>query len=187
MPGIGRSLPGSVLRVNGVLEISNPHPRMEVFVPELQVLPTLLGKADLSALTVTTRIQADHPDEAARADGYWAAYIVRAERPPVPGCRSRSLVVHPWSRSTRSGPMSMDQLRPVRTSGAPAGVPVPLRCPEPLRVDQAAWQSGDRCSVLPLKTHLLGPLDDPIDVLRRYAAPLLQPGMYSRSARRPWP
>ena len=68
---------GGVLRVNGVLEISNPHPRMEVFVPELQVLPTLLGKADLSALTVTTRIQADHPDEAARADGYWAAYIVK--------------------------------------------------------------------------------------------------------------
>ena len=27
-----------------------------------------------------------------------------------------------------------------------------------------------------MKTHLLGPLDDPIDVLRRYAAPLLQPG-----------
>jgi hypothetical protein len=66
-----------VLRVAGVLEISNPHPRMEVFVPELRVEPTLLGRADLSSLTVTTRIQADHPDEEPRADGYWAAYIVK--------------------------------------------------------------------------------------------------------------
>ena len=71
---------GGVLRVDGVLEISNPHPRMEVFVPELRVEPTLLGKADLSGLIVTTRIQADHPDEETRADGYWAAYIVKGRK-----------------------------------------------------------------------------------------------------------
>ena len=168
---------GGVLRVNGVLEISNPHPRMEVFVPELQVLPTLLGKADLSALTVTTRIQADHPDEAARADGYWAAYIVKGRQTTrarvsieITGGASLEQVDTLWAdvQWINYGPFGRLARR--------QGVPVPLRCPEPLRVDQAAWQSGERCSVLPLKTHLLGPLDDPIDVLRRYAAPLLQPG-----------
>ena len=168
---------GGVLRVNGVLEISNPHPRMEVFVPELQVLPTLLGKADLSALTVTTRIQADHPDEAARADGYWAAYIVKGRKTTrarvsieITGGASLEQVDTLWAdvQWINYGPFGRLARR--------QGVPVPLRCPEPLRVDQAAWQSGERCSVLPLKTHLLGPLDDPIDVLRRYAAPLLQPG-----------
>ena len=168
---------GGVLRVNGVLEISNPHPRMEVFVPELQVLPTLLGKADLSALTVTTRIQADHPDETARADGYWAAYIVKGRKTTrarvsieITGGASLEQVDTLWAdvQWINYGPFGRLARR--------QGVPVPLRCPEPLRVDQAAWQRGERCSVLPLKTHLLGPLDDPIDVLRRYAAPLLQPG-----------
>ena len=168
---------GGVLRVNGVLEISNPHPRMEVFVPELQVLPTLLGKADLSALTVTTRIQADHPDEEARADGYWAAYIIKGRKTTrarvsieISGGASLEQVDTLWAdvQWINYGPFGRLARR--------QGVPVPLRCPEPLRVDQAAWQSGERCSVLPLKTHLLGPLDDPIDVLRRYAAPLLQPG-----------
>ena len=168
---------GGVLRVNGVLEISNPHPRMEVFVPELQVLPTLLGKADLSALTVTTRIRADHPDEAGRADGYWAAYIVKGRKTTrarvsieITGGASLEQVDTLWAdvQWINYGPFGRLARR--------QGVPVPLRCPEPLRVDQAAWQSGERCSVLPLKTHLLGPLDDPIDVLRRYAAPLLQPG-----------
>ena len=168
---------GGVLRVNGVLEISNPHPRMEVFVPELQVVPTLLGKADLSGLTVTTRIQADHPDDEARADGYWAAYIVKGRKTTrarvsieISGGASLEQVDTLWAdvQWINYGPFGRLARR--------QGVPVPLRCPEPLRVDQASWQSGDGCSVLPLKTHLLGPLDDPIDVLRRYAEPLLQPG-----------
>jgi len=168
---------GGVLRVAGVLEISNPHPRMEVFVPELRVEPTLLGKADLSGLTVTTRIQADHPDEETRADGYWAAYIVKGRKTT----RARVTI-------EISGGASLDQVDtlwadvhwinygPFGRLARRQGVPVPLRSPEPLGADQALWQSGDNCSVLPLKTHLLGPLDQPIDVLRRYAAPLLQRG-----------
>ena len=71
---------GSRLRVEGVLEISNPHPRMEIFVPELRVEPVLLGQSDPSALQVTTRITADHPDEETREDGYWAAYIVKGRK-----------------------------------------------------------------------------------------------------------
>ncbi len=168
---------GGVLRVKGVLEISNPHPSMEVFVPELQVVPTLLGKADLSGLTVSTRIQADHPDDEARADGYWAVYIVKGRKTTrarvsieISGGESLEQVDTLWAdvQWINYGPFGRLARR--------QGIPVPLRCPEPLRVDQASWQSGDGCSVLPLKTHLLGPLDDPIDVLRRYAEPLLQPG-----------
>ena len=71
---------GDTLQVTGWLEISNPHRRMEVFVPELRVDPVLLGQADPSALEVTTRIEAHHPDEESRADGYWAAYIVKGHR-----------------------------------------------------------------------------------------------------------
>ena len=61
---------GGRLRIEGVLEISNPHPRMEVFVPELRVEPVLLGSSDPVGLEVKTRITADHPDEETRADGY---------------------------------------------------------------------------------------------------------------------
>ena len=71
---------GSDVTVSGVLEISNPHRRMEVFVPELHVEPVLLGKSDSSALRLHTRIEADHPDEETRADGYWAAYIVKGRK-----------------------------------------------------------------------------------------------------------
>ena len=168
---------GDTLQVTGWLEISNPHRRMEVFVPELRVDPVLLGQADPSALEVTTRIEAHHPDEESRADGYWAAYIVKGHRSTrarvsitISGPDAWSVVDSLWVdvHWVNYGPFGRLARR--------QGVLVPLRQPEPLQAAAAAFVGGDRCQVLPLRTHLLGPLDDPIAVLRRYAEAVLQPG-----------
>ena len=168
---------GDTLRVTGWLEISNPHRRMEVFVPELRVDPVLLGQADPTGLQVTTRIEARHPDEESRPDGYWAAYIVKGR------CSTRARV-----SITVSGPDAwsiVDSLwvdvhwvnyGPFGRLSRRQGVLVPLRRPDPLSSEQADFVAGDRCQVLPLRTHLLGPLDEPVAVLRRYAAELAQPG-----------
>lgn len=56
------------------------------------------------------------------------------------------------------------------------GLLVPLRRPAPVAPEAAQWRLGDGCRVLPVRTHLLGVLDDPIEVLRRYAGAVLQPG-----------
>ena len=168
---------GDTLRVTGWLEISNPNRRMEVFVPELRVDPVLLGQADPTGLQVTTRIEARHPDEESRPDGYWAAYIVKGR------CSTRARV-----SITVSGPDAwsiVDSLwvdvhwvnyGPFGRLSRRQGVLVPLRRPDPLSSEQADFVAGDRCQVLPLRTHLLGPLDEPVAVLRRYAADLAQPG-----------
>ena len=171
---------GAEVRITGLLEISNPHPRMEVFVPELRVDPVLLGKSDPSALEISTRIEADHPDEETREDGYWAAYIVKGRkttrarvkirlraadgRNPLDLVDSLWVDVH-WLNYGPFGRLPRRQ-----------GVLVPLRRPQPLSADAAEFLNGDGCRVLPLRTHLLGPLDDPIDVMRTYAADLVQPG-----------
>ena len=168
---------GSTVRVHGVLDISNPHPRMEIFVPELRVEPVLLGKSDPSGLQVSTRIEAAHPDEDSRADGYWAAYIVKGHKAtearvsidisghdPLGRVDSLWVDVH-W---INYGPFGRLQRR--------QGVLVPLRKPDPLTPEQVRFRAGEGCRVLPLRTHLLGPLDDPIDVLRTYAGELVQPG-----------
>jgi len=168
---------GGRLRIEGVLEISNPHPRMEIFVPELRVEPVLLGSSDPAGLEVKTRIIADHPDEETRADGYWAAYIVKGRKTtrarvsieitgPTPSARVDSLWVD--THWVNYGPFGRQQRR--------QGVLVPLSRPQPLQPDQAHFRQGEGCRVLPLRTHLLGPLDDAIDVLRTYAADLVQPG-----------
>ena len=171
---------GAEVRISGLLEISNPHPRMEVFVPELRVDPVLLGKSDPSALEISTRIEADHPDEETREDGYWAAYIVKGRkttrarvkirlraadgRNPLDLVDSLWVDVH-WLNYGPFGRLPRRQ-----------GVLVPLRRPQPLSSDSAEFLNGDGCQVLPLRTHLLGPLDDAIEVMRTYAAELVQPG-----------
>lgn len=171
---------GSEVRVTGVLEISNPHHRMEVFVPELRVDPVLLGKAAPSQLQVTTTIDADHPDEDSRADGYWAAYIVKGRK------STRAKVTITLRDPSGSNPLDrFDSLwadvhwinyGPFGRLARRQGLLVSLNWPQPLTAANAEFRVGDGCRVLPLRTHLLGTLDDPIEVLRTYASDLLQPG-----------
>jgi hypothetical protein len=168
------------LEVSGEVTIRNPHPRMEVFVPELRVEPVLLGRSDVGEVQSRVRITALHPDEEARPDGYWAAYIVK-------GRKSTSAQV----RLTLMGPSGVDleslldtlwidlhwvNYGPFGRLWRRHGILVPLQKPEPIAPANAAWREGEACHVLPVRTHLLGVLDDPQEVLERYTGHLVQPG-----------
>jgi hypothetical protein len=168
------------LTVSGMVTIHNPHQRMEVMVPEIELRPTLLGRGDLAGVTVSSRIEALHPDEEARPDGYWAAYIVKGRKSTsariqislngAPGQSLDQLLDTLWLEIlwVNYGPFGRLHRRD--------GVLVPLQMPAPLDAVDARWRDGDRCRVLPVGTHLLGVLDDPEAVLRRYAGDLIQPG-----------
>ncbi len=168
------------LEVNGEISIRNPHHRMEVMVPEIRVEPVLLGRADLAGVHADVRITALHPDEEARPDGYWAAYIVKGRKTTTAhiqvslkgpaGVDLESLLDTLWLELfwINYGPFGRLQRR--------NGLLVPLQKPEPLVADEAPWRSGEGCRVLPIRTHLLGVLDDPRSVLERYSGHLLQPG-----------
>ena len=167
------------LTVSGMVTIHNPHQRMEVMVPEIELRPTLLGRGDLAGVTVSSRIEALHPDEESRPDGYWAAYIVKGRKSTsariqislngAPGQSLDQLLDTLWLEIlwVNYGPFGRLHRRD--------GVLVPLQMPAPLAAVDAHWRDGDRCRVLPVGTHLLGVLDDPEAVLRRYAGDLIQP------------
>jgi len=168
------------LTVSGMVTIHNPHHRMEVMVPEIELRPTLLGRGDLAGVTVSSRIEALHPDEESRPDGYWAAYIVKGRKSTsariqislngAPGQSLDQLLDTLWLEIlwVNYGPFGRLHRRD--------GVLVPLQQPTPIAPQSARWRDGDRCRVLPVGTHLLGVLDDPEAVLRRYAGELIQPG-----------
>jgi len=167
------------LRVKGRIGIHNTHRRMEVFVPEIRLKPTLLGQASLAALKLSCTITPEHPDAEARPDGYWAAYIVKGRKQTAAtvevlidaaGGDPDSLLDTLWMevKWVNYGPFGRLWRRD--------GVLVPLRRPTPLTPEQATWRRGEGCQVLPLGTHLLGVLDDPLAVLREYAGDHLQPG-----------
>jgi hypothetical protein len=183
-----RLLPGSfhvqrspeAVEVSGEITIVNPHGRMEVFVPEISVEPVLLGKGSLAEVKRTVEITPLHPDEDARPDGYWFAYIVKGHKRTAARIRIRltapagvnvaDLLDTLWLdiRWINYGPFGRIERRD--------GILVPLQRPEPIDPAQASWRSGEGCQVLPLRTHLLGVLDDPQQVLERYAGGLLRPG-----------
>ena len=166
--------------VRGTVTLANPHRRMEVFVPELELRPTLLGRGDLAGVNVRTRVVACHPDEESRPDGYWAAYIIKGHKATraaltveieaPAGVDAAALLDTLWLEVlwVNYGPFGRLRRRD--------GILVPLRRPTPVDPAAAAWREGERCRVLPLKTHLLGTLDDPEQVLRHYAGALCQPG-----------
>ena len=168
------------LALEGWLEITNPHGRMEVMVPDLEVTPRLIGSANLSDVTISTEVTPHHPDEETRADGYWQAYIVKGRK---------STRVHVAVTITGdAGPSVRDRIDtlwmdvnwvnygPFGRLSRREGVVVPLRRPAVQQRAAAEFRQGDSCSVLPLRTHLLGPLDNTVDVLRHYAGDLLQSG-----------
>ena len=170
---------GEALVVEGEIRIRNPHARMEVFVPEIHVDPVLLGRSDLSMVTRRVAITARHPDEPARPDGYWAAYIVKGRKTTgarlsitlaaPAGVEVTSLLDTLWLdiRWIHYGPFGRLERRD--------GILVPLHKPMPSDPASASWRAGEACLVLPVKTHLLGVLDDPAEVLERYCGTLIQP------------
>ena len=171
---------GDDLELQGWIEITNSHARMEVMVPELQVNPVLIGNSNLNDVMVKTLITPHHPDEDTRADGYWPAYIVKGHKSTriqvsvtlsgSPGAALADRVDTVWMdvNWVNYGPFGRLDRR--------QGVVVPLRRPAVLQPTKAEFRSGENCKVLPLKTHLLGPLDSTIEVLRDYAGKLVQPG-----------
>jgi hypothetical protein len=168
------------LELSGEITIRNPHGRMEVFVPEISVQPVLLGRADLTEVRSEVRITPLHPDEEARPDHYWAAYIVKAHKSTAAqlrinligpaGTDLEGLIDTVWLdiQWINYGPFGRLWRRD--------GILVPVQKPEPTPAAIASWRDGDHCRVLPVQTHLLGVLDDPQQVLEHYTGHLLQPG-----------
>ena len=168
------------LLVEGAITIRNPHPRMEVFVPELVLRPTLLGRGDLAGVKLRTAVKADHPDEEGRPDGYWAAYIVKGRKTTRAELSVEIKVAEEGAIEALLDTLWLEvcwvNYGPFGRLWRRDGILVPLRRPAPQSPETARWWEGDRCAVLPVRTHLLGTLDDPEQVLRHYAGPVLQSG-----------
>jgi len=168
------------LEITGTVTIRNPHPRMEVFVPEIRVEPVLLGRGDLTEVRSEVRISAQHPDEEARADHYWAAYIVKGHKSTCAQINVRLLGPAGADLESLLDTVWLDlhwiNYGPFGRLSRRDGILVPIHQPDPGAALATPWRQGEGCRVLPVRTHLLGVLDDPLEVLRRYCGDLLQPG-----------
>ncbi len=166
--------------LSGWIEIYNPHHRIEVMVPELTVKPVLLGKRAVKKIKVTTSVTPYHSDEQTREDGYWPAYIVKSK------AKTRALVkVHLENKASDELKKAAENIwleinwvnyGPFGRLSLKEGILVPIKQPKPITQAEAYFKKGAKCQILPVKTHLLGPLDDLNDVINHYISEIISPG-----------
>lgn len=158
----------------GELELINRTNRLEVMVPEVKAEVTLLSGGSLEQVTCSARIIPCHSDESARADNYWFAYIVKV------GKRTQVKVVVDIEGYDLSK-LKTAWIRVHYLTYGPQGripkvrhVIVPFHYPRP--TESIHWRSAEGADVLPIKTHLLTPLDTPVEIVKRYVLPHAKPG-----------
>jgi hypothetical protein len=162
--------------LTGDIGFSNPSRNMEVMIPELTAHLTLLSQGSLAGVEHAITITPQHYDFPAREDGYWFAYIVKT-------CKQ----THVQIQVEITGPeQALNQLQlawlQVRyvTYGPKGRIPrvhnevIPLAFPGPQ--DVFNWRTVGSSEVMPIRTHLLTPLDNPVEMVKRYVAPHAKPG-----------
>jgi hypothetical protein len=167
--------------MSGRLVLPNPIARREVMVCDVDPVVHLLGDGPVDDLRVTTKVRSLRKDYPAREDGYWVAYVVKPARygeaspleieVDVAGPPARLDGLYAAWLEVRLGTYGFEGRRDQFHH-----VVVPLRFPD--ADDTRPWQdaAGGRAQVRAVRTHLLGPLDDPVDVVARYALPHARPG-----------
>lgn len=160
-------------RLIGNLTFHNRTRRLEVMVPEIAATVRLFSRDALAGVTTQTQIIPRYKDAEPRADGYWEAHIVKREPSPI------EIQVDIQGRDLTGLKAAWIQVQ-FTTYGPGGRVPrtrhvmVPLQFPKP--EDSKNWRQTNVAEVLPIRTHLLTLLDDPVEVVRRYVAPHAKPG-----------
>ena len=156
---------GSVQKYITWVEIKNPHKSMEVMIPSLKVNPQLIGISKEEIVKINTQIKPLHLDaEEYQNHDYWSAYIVKSKKSTI----VRIEVEFEIQTS------SVDKFKCLWIdiewgNYGPFGF---LRrfdgfsLPNSLNKTKEIY--SDTNLVSPIKTHILGNLDDPISILKFY-------------------
>jgi len=146
----------------------------DIFIPEVRPEVTLLADGSIANIQQHIGLRALHPGQPPRADNYWEAYIVK-------GKHTTQLEVEIELTGPDLGVLEALWVRVHYLTYGPEGrIPrvrhcvVPLRFPDPSGPER--WLPTPSADVLPIRTHLLSPLDDVVDVLRHYVMPHAQTG-----------
>ncbi len=168
------------LHLKGLIEIKNPHPKIEIMVPEIKLEPILFGIKNINNIEVQTKLTSKHHDEKERDDQYWFAYIVKSKKKTfaefeilIKGNTPSEFLTNLeniWLKINwiNYGPFG----RLERTDG----ILIPVRKEMPLKKSEAQFIKAKDYQLLPVKTHLLGILDNPLEVLVNYTKPIIQNG-----------
>lgn len=158
----------------GEIEMHNLTRKLDVMVPEIRAEVKLLSDGSLDGITTMSRIIPRFKKGVIREDGYWEGHIITAgKRDPI------EITIEIQGRDLSELKVAWVQIHYIRygAQGRLAKthhVIVPLRFPN--IEDSKRWRPATNADVLPIRTHLLTQLDDPVEVVRHYVLPHAQTG-----------
>jgi len=147
-----------------LVEISNIHKRMEVMIPFFKVNPKFIGISQADLISVKTSIKPLHPDEEHQKNDYWYAYIVKSKKSTFV-----EIEIEYEIKNTATDNLKCLWLDIEWVNYGPFGFYTRFDgfvLPNFLNQPQGK-HSTNKC-VEPIKTHILGTLDDPINILKSY-------------------
>ena len=148
-----------------MVEIKNLHKRMEVMIPSFNVNPKLIGISENEIIKIHTKIKPHHPDvEEEQNNDYWSAYILKGEKSTFV-----EIEIEYEIKNTAIDKFKCLWLEIVWVNYGPFGYFKRFDgfvLPNILNISKL--NSYNTNLVDPIKTHILGSLDDPIGILKSY-------------------
>ena len=170
----------STIQANGYIEIINPHKRMEVMLNRIEVKPVLIGIPNNKKIEVKKSIKAFHNDVDDRNDTYWNTYILKSRK-------STRIHININLKSDESRKIAnilesiwieinWNNYGPFGIINRKDGFVVPVKSPPPTSEEEVNLQINNNVALLPIKTHILGALDNPYEILNFYTSKIIKPG-----------
>jgi hypothetical protein len=171
----------SHLRIDGRVVVHNEIATREVMLTDVRPTVRLLSAESVGSLTVACDVRSLRKDYPARNDRYWVAFVVKPGRygEDSPLAFTVDVTGPAASLDALYGTWIEIELGTYGFEGHRQQyhhVVVPLAFPDP--ADSPPWRDSGTAAaqVKAVRTHLLCPLDDPVEIVRRYAVPHAEPG-----------
>lgn len=169
------------LKLHGRLVVQNQVRDREVMLCDVQPVVQLLSSASLGDVRVHATARSLRKDYPARDDGYWVSFVVKPARYGKDSPIALEVDVEGPAAALDALYGAWIEVR-LATYGFEGHrdqyhhIVVPLAFPDPAE-DIRPWQdaAGGRAQVRAIRTHLLGPFDDPVELVRRYVLPVAGP------------
>ena len=147
-----------------LVEIRNLKKRMEVMIPFFNVKPQLIGISNNEIIKINTKIKPIHPDGEEQENDYWAAYILKAKKSTFVEIEIEYEIKKAAINKIKCLWLDIEwgNYGPFGYFKRFNGFVLPNF------VDTSELNSSNPNSINPIKTHILGSLDDPIETLKSY-------------------
>ena len=159
-----KSIENSLQKSVALIEISNIDKKMEVMIPFFKVNPQLIGISKDDLISIETKIKPLHPDEGEQENDYWSAYILKSKKSTFVKIEVDYQIKDSAINKFKCLWLDIEwgNYGPFGFITRFDGFVIPNYLSKPKR------GRFNNNLIEPIKTHILGNLDDPINILKSY-------------------